>query len=156
MTAIVSDPDPARRALATRFGAAGTVDPGQGGSSIRVLDSLRRDEIDVVVEASGARTAVITALEVIGTGGVVVLVGSVFPAAAVAPDAERIVRHLITLRGVHNYVAADPAAASAVVHARHRACPFAELGGETFPSCAWMTPWSRRLMPPTSESVYRP
>lgn len=129
---IVSDPDPARRARARRFGAAATVDPGDGTDGIRgALEALSRDDVDVVVEASGAGAAVSAALDIVGVGGVVVLVGSVLPAAAVPLDAESIVRRLITIRGVHNYTAEHLLEAARFLRARHLAYPFADLVGRT-------------------------
>ncbi|MFJ4222886.1 alcohol dehydrogenase catalytic domain-containing protein [Microbacterium sp. NPDC089695] len=110
-TVEVLDPNPRRRALATRFGAGcGHRDP------------------DVVIEASGH--AVVEALDGVATGGIVVLVGSVFPADPVPFDAESAVRRLVTIAGVHNYTGADLADAVAFLAGRGRAYPFAEAVGE--------------------------
>lgn len=106
----VLDPDQERRALAERFGA-------------RTLD---RDP-DVVIEASGR--AVAEALRGVATGGVVVLVGSVFPADPVPLDAESVVRRLVTVTGVHNYTGGELADAVAFLAGRGRAYPFAEAVG---------------------------
>lgn len=107
----VLDPDPARLALAARFGAA-------------PLD----DEPDVVIEASGH--AVADALAGVATGGTVVLVGSVFAAEPVALDAESIVRRLVTVTGVHNYTGAELVEAVGFLAGRGRAYPFDEAVGE--------------------------
>lgn len=107
----VLDPAPARLALASRFGAGR-------------LDC----EPDVVIEASGH--AVSEALAGVGTGGTVVLVGSVFPADPVPLDAEGIVRRLVTVTGVHNYTGAELAEAVAFLTGRGRAYPFADAVGE--------------------------
>lgn len=106
----VRDPDAARRAVAPRFGAT----------------ALERDP-DVVIEASGH--AVGEALAGVAIGGTVVLVGSVFPAAPVAFDAEAVVRGLVTVTGVHNYTADDLAAAVGFLAGRGRAYPFADAVG---------------------------
>lgn len=133
-TVIVSDPDVARRSLARRFGAAATVDPQDGTDGIRTaLSVLGREDVDIVIEASGAGPAVAAGLATVGVGGVIVLVGSVFPAAAIPLDAESIVRRLVTLRGVHNYTADDLVAASRFLRAGHRTYPFVELVGATYP-----------------------
>ena len=110
-TVEVLDPNPARRALATRFGAA---------------DALSR-EPDVVIEASGH--AVVAALDGVAVGGTVVLVGSVFPADPVPFDAESIVRRLVTVAGIHNYTGAELAEAVAFLAGRGRAYPFADAVG---------------------------
>lgn len=107
----VLDPNPARLALATRFGAA----------------PLDHDP-EVVIEASGH--AVADALAGVATGGTVVLVGSVFPADPVPLDAESIVRRLVTVSGVHNYTGTELAEAVAFLGGRGRAYPFADAVGE--------------------------
>lgn len=106
----VRDPNPQRRALAARFGAT----------------ELDR-EPDVVIEASGH--AVGEALAGVTIGGIVVLVGSVFPAEPVPFDAESIVRRLVTVAGVHNYSGAELAEAVAFLAGRGRAYPFADAVG---------------------------
>lgn len=106
----VLDPNADRRALAAHFGAT----------------SLDR-EPDVVIEASGH--AVGAALDGVAIGGVVVLVGSVFPAEPVPLDAESIVRRLVTIAGVHNYTGAELADAVAFLAGRGRAYPFADAVG---------------------------
>jgi len=104
---IVSDPDDGRRALARRFGAAAAIDPCDAGALDAALATAGRDEVDVAIEASGAGAAVDTAVAAVGVGGVVVLVGSVFPGGRQIVDPERIVRGLITIAGVHNYTGDD-------------------------------------------------
>lgn len=104
---IVSDPDRKRRKLARRFGAEATIDPCDAGALASALQAMDATEVAVAVEASGAPTAVDTAVSSVGVGGVVVLVGSVFPGPAVPVDPERIVRGLVTIAGVHNYTGED-------------------------------------------------
>lgn len=129
---LVSDPDPARRRWARRFGAAAAIDPAAGSDGIdRVIDGA---EVDVVIEASGSRAAVASALDLVGVGGAVVLVGSVFATEPVALDPERTVRRLLTVTGVHNYAVADLRAAvdfmRPAIVARY---PFAELVDDPLP-----------------------
>ncbi|QHC60387.1 zinc-binding dehydrogenase [Rathayibacter sp. VKM Ac-2760] len=119
-TVTVVDPEPSRRALARRFGAAATLEPG-----------VATEDFDVVLEASGSRAAVGAALASAGIGGVIVLVGSVFPTESVPLDPERVVRALLTVRGVHNYAPLDLARATDYIVDRWRAWPFADLVGET-------------------------
>lgn len=107
----VLDPDPARAALAARFGGA----------------RLDR-EPDVVIEASGQ--AVADAIDGVAVGGIVVLVGSVFPGDPVAMDAEGIVRRRVTVTGVHDCTGTDLAEAVAFLSGRGRAYPFADAVGE--------------------------
>lgn len=113
---IVSDPHPERRAAARAFGAARAVEPGE-----------RVAGVDVVVELSGAPSAVAAGLDALAVGGTLVLAGSVSPGPAVPLDPERLVRGLHTVVGVHNYRPADLQAAVDFLAAHHAAHPFAEL-----------------------------
>ncbi|WP_243862278.1 alcohol dehydrogenase catalytic domain-containing protein [Frigoribacterium faeni] len=130
---VVVDPDASRRALAARFGAVATACPAAApGSDDSVEHALRAagGAPLVAVEASGSSAAVASAMALLGTGGVAVLVGSVFPAPAVPFDAESVVRRLVTVRGVHNYAPRHLVAAARFVEERHTAWPLAELVGE--------------------------
>lgn len=89
------DPVPARRARAAAAGAVRVLDPGD--------DRHRALSADVVLELSGAPSAVAAALERADVGGTVVLAGSVSPAGTVSLDPEQLVRRLVTITGVHNY-----------------------------------------------------
>lgn len=110
----VVDPAPARRACAAGFGATG-------------FDGAP----DIVIEASGR--AVAEALEAVEVGGVVVLVGSVFPADPVPLDAEGIVRRLVTVAGVHNYTAVDLADVVGFLVGAGSAHPFEDAVGSVRP-----------------------
>ncbi|MDY0946561.1 alcohol dehydrogenase catalytic domain-containing protein [Frigoribacterium sp. CFBP9039] len=130
---VVVDPDPGRRALAVRFGAVATGDPGVAadadGSVDRALEAAGGAPL-VAVEASGSPHAVASALTRLGVGGVAVLVGSVSPAPAVPVDAESVVRRLVTVRGVHNYAPRHLVEAARFVERRHLAWPLADLVGD--------------------------
>ncbi|MFC4139530.1 MULTISPECIES: alcohol dehydrogenase catalytic domain-containing protein [unclassified Microbacterium] len=110
----VRDPDAARAAQAEEFGATG-------------FDGAP----DVVIEASGH--AVRAALDEVEVGGVVVLVGSVFPTPPVPLDAESIVRRLVTVTGVHNYTGAELTGAVGFLSGAGRAYPFAGAVGAVHP-----------------------
>ncbi|MDQ4215660.1 alcohol dehydrogenase catalytic domain-containing protein [Microbacterium sp. ASV81] len=119
-TAVVADPNQGRRAFAARFGLT-AVDP----------DAVATESADIVVEASGH--AVPAALDAADVGGAAILVGSVFPADPVPLDAERIVRRLIAVAGVHNYTGAQLHAAAAFMAGSGRAYPFADAVGAVHP-----------------------
>ena len=89
---VAVDPDSRRRALAREFGAEQALSPAR----------MNRD-FSVALELSGSSDAIAYAVEHVDVGGVVVLVGSVFPAPPVPISAEGIVRRLVTIIGVHNY-----------------------------------------------------
>lgn len=136
---IVADPDASRRAFARRLGAV-TVDPLARGAAPERLDAVLGrfaerglTEVLVAIEASGTAAAVRTVLDVIGVGGVAVLVGSVSPGSEVSLDPETIVRRLATVAGVHNYTAAQLERAVAFLDRAWQQLPFEELVGATHP-----------------------
>lgn len=116
----VVDPEPRRRARAGDFGAAASF-PDHAAAL------AARGPFDVALDLSGAAPAVRGCLAAAGVGGVVVLAGSVSPGPAVPLDPEHVVRHLLTVVGVHNYVAADLRTAVAFLAETWRRHPFAEL-----------------------------
>ncbi|MCY7404693.1 MAG: alcohol dehydrogenase catalytic domain-containing protein [Cryobacterium sp.] len=137
---VVSDPDTARRRLALDFGAAAVADPSAPGESpagaasvLAALAQAGAAEPTIALELSGARPAVHTALDLIGIGGVVVLVGSVSPGDPVLLDPESVVRRLVTLRGVHNYTPGDLQQAVDYLSGAWHRHPFSALVGTTFP-----------------------
>ncbi|MFM1871931.1 MAG: hypothetical protein RL398_1353 [Planctomycetota bacterium] len=119
----VVDPDPVRSELALRFGAE---------DARTSIDGAVCGEIDVVVDCSGQPTAMGEGLGVLALGGTAVWVGAVAPVGNVAIDPERMIRRLLTIRGLHNYTADDLAAAAAFVVGNHERFPFAELVQEEF------------------------
>jgi L-iditol 2-dehydrogenase len=79
--AVVSDPDPGRRALAEQLGATHTVDPTQQDLKT-VTDGLTEGRgVDVAFEAVGAEATVEQAITLARFGGTIVLMG-VAPATA--------------------------------------------------------------------------
>lgn len=135
-TVVVAEPHEERRALARRFGAAATYDPLAGETPRDALRSpkfLGREEIDVVIEASGSPLAVAAGLDAIGAGGVVVLVGSVFPTDPVPLVPERLVRSQVTVTGVHNYAPEHLRGALDFLAATWRTYPFEQLVGRVYP-----------------------
>ncbi|ACQ81429.1 phosphonate catabolism associated alcohol dehydrogenase [Beutenbergia cavernae DSM 12333] len=132
---VVSDPDPRRREAARAFGAVATVDPAVPGATAAALADADPggDAHTVAFEMSGAKAAVAAALEHLGVGGVAVLVGSVSPAGTVDLDPERVVRNLLTVRGVHNYAPEDLLAAVAFLERSWRRYPFEGLVGDVLP-----------------------
>ncbi|MEV4513462.1 zinc-binding dehydrogenase [Dactylosporangium sp. NPDC049525] len=115
----VCDPDPARRLLAGRFGAAHTVTP----------DALPTG-VDVAFELSGSAAAVAGCLAALDVGGHAVLAGSVSPGPSVPLDPERLVRHLLTVTGVHNYRPHHLTRAVEFLAGHHHRFPFADLVGD--------------------------
>ncbi|WP_094770184.1 zinc-binding dehydrogenase [Microbacterium gorillae] len=122
---IVSDPAPDRRATAREFGATVVVDPSDPDALSTALTALRATEVHAVVEASGARRAVLGALDAVAVGGAIALVGSVFATTPIELDPEHVVRACLTIRGVHNYAPTDLDGAVRFLQRTRR--PFADL-----------------------------
>jgi alcohol dehydrogenase len=98
---ITCDVSPDRLALARRFGATHVCSPDDLASV--ALESTAGYGVDVALEMSGAAESIEAVLPLVRLGGVVVLVGSVFPTRPVPIAPEQIVRLCLTVRGVHNY-----------------------------------------------------
>ena len=98
---IACDTNPTRLDLARIFGATHGVAPGDLAGVVE--DETLGHGVDVAIELSGASEAVETLLPLVRLGGVIVLVGSVFPTRPVSIVPEQVVRRSLTIRGVHNY-----------------------------------------------------
>ncbi|MGK0741255.1 zinc-binding dehydrogenase [Leucobacter sp. Z1108] len=134
-TVILAEIDEERRTLAHSFGAVVTFDPLAGSTARDLLASsgLEGREIDVVIEASGSPLAVAAGIDAVGPGGVVVLVGSVFPTDPVALVPERLVRSQVTVTGVHNYAPEHLRGALEFLASNWRTYPFEQLVGRVYP-----------------------
>jgi len=128
---VVCDVDVDRLGLARRFGATHTTTPEHLGSAVGEVSSGRG--VGAVLELSGAPSAVAAGLDLARVGGVLVWAGSVFPSAAVEVPPEKVVRKLLTIRGVHNYRPDDLAAALEFLERAGDRYPFEELVARTFP-----------------------
>lgn len=59
--------------------------------------------IDVVFDMSGSPAAMEFGINSLGIGGCAVLIGAVFNTRPLHIDPERVIRHLLTIKGLHNY-----------------------------------------------------
>jgi alcohol dehydrogenase len=58
---------------------------------------------DIVIDFTGNPAAMSNSLALLGIGGIAVWVGATYPQPAVQLNAEKLVRNLWTIRGLHNY-----------------------------------------------------
>ena len=96
----------ARRDLGARFGVDHAFDPSalsEADLVAKVKGLCRPEGADAVVELCGTPDVIPSGIEMVRTGGRYVLGGLVNPDAFVRIDANKILRKLITLSGVHNY-----------------------------------------------------
>ena len=120
----------ARRELAPRFGADHVLDPTAMGEAdlVKKVRALCPPEgPDAVIELCGCPEVIPAGIEMLRTGGRYVLGGLVNPDAFVRIDANRILRKLITLSGVHNYHPRHLIQALDFVHANRKRFPFHSL-----------------------------
>jgi len=126
---VVTDVSSERLARAKAFGATHTA---LAAENVEVLKPLVQEitanrGIDLALELSGATTAVEQSVELLRTGGRLVLVGAVFPTRAAQLFPEQIVRKLLTINGIHNYRPHDLANAITFLHKAAAMYPFASL-----------------------------
>jgi putative phosphonate catabolism associated alcohol dehydrogenase len=98
---IACDTNAARQALAKPFGASQSTSPE--ALTAVVLQATQGQGVDVAFELTGSPEAFEALLPLVRIGGVIVLVGAVFPSRAVPMALEQIVRRCLTIRGIHNY-----------------------------------------------------
>lgn len=94
-----------RREQATRFGVDIALDAGRAPAELlKEISALCQPEgADAVIEVCGVADVLPLGLEMVRVGGTYVLAGLVSPGANVNLDANRFVKKMITLKGVHNY-----------------------------------------------------
>ncbi len=77
------------------------------GNATRLAEELKallpRNGVDVVFDMSGSPEAMELGVEVLAIGGSAVWVGAVFNTRPLQLNAEKIIRSLITIKGLHNY-----------------------------------------------------
>ena len=120
---IVVDPLEDRRRRATDFGATQTASE---------LSAIDHDVADLIVDMSGMPTAIEESVSRLNVGGILILVGSVFPARPVQISAEQLVRRLNRIEGVHNYRADDLREAIAFLTTASKIFPFESLVEQNF------------------------
>jgi len=131
---IVCDVDEDRLRRAKQFGATRTVraDTDDGTFQDVVKQSTAGRGVDIVLEMCGSADAVETGINVLRTGGRYIWVGAVFPTRPVSLSAERVVRNMLRIQGVHNYTPADLGDALTFLEHHHEEFPFAELVSKSY------------------------
>ncbi len=88
---------------------------------------------DVSLEFSGAAVAAADAIAATRTGGVAVIAGTTTPGAFLSLDANDLVRRMLTLRGLHNYIPQDLVTAVDFLTDTVGKVPYDILTGGVFP-----------------------
>lgn len=114
------------------FGVDGTLDANRPLSELAGhLKAI--GGADVVFETSGVASAIETGLQLLNIGGISIWVGAVYTQPPVKINAEKIVRNLLTIKGLHNYRPEDLATAVRFVVENYRRYPFEKLVSTEFP-----------------------
>jgi len=119
-----------REPLARAFGAGHFTAPAELAPLARQLSAGRG--ADVVIELCGASSAVATAIEVLRVGGTAVIAGMTTPCEPVTLDPHQLMRRMLTIRGLHNYVPRDLVAAVDFLEEHAASLPFSRLHGGSF------------------------
>jgi alcohol dehydrogenase len=130
---MVSDPVPACRARALRFGATHAFSAEAEELAAGVREITQGRGADLVLELAGVAGTVQAGLASARTGGTVVLAGTVAPVGTVGFDPENVVRRLLTIRGVHNYHPRDLATALGFLAGPGRDFPWQSLVVAEYP-----------------------
>jgi threonine dehydrogenase-like Zn-dependent dehydrogenase len=118
-----------RREQSKRFGVDMAFDPSTSQPDlVKQINALCQPEgADAVIEVCGVPDALPLGLEMVRVGGTYVIAGLVSPGANVTLDANRFVKKMITLKGVHNYHPRHLIEALDFVMKNKSVFPFAEL-----------------------------
>jgi len=130
---IVTDIARERLDRAHQFGATKTLLAGTAEVQASVLEIAEGRGADFVFDMSGSPEAIEQSIGMLSVNGCLVLVGSVFPTRSVDFNPEQIVRKLLRIEGVHNYIPADLKTAFQFLKQVHQQYPFASLVDAEFP-----------------------
>jgi len=119
----VTDNDATRLQWGERFGADLMYLFTAGSTSI----SLPWPEVDIVFDMTGNPQAMKIGIDSLAVGGCAVWIGAVFPAEPVQVDAQKIVRKLLQIRGLHNYNYEDFLRATLFIEDNYDKYPFEQL-----------------------------
>lgn len=132
---MVADTDIERAAQGSEFGARRGLDASLSIEDFvqSVRDVTGGQGADVVFELAGANPAVERAIKSVRTGGLGLLIGSVYPQVPLPISIEDIVRRRLTVRGIYNYAPADLVRAVKFLSSDAERYPLADLIEASFP-----------------------
>jgi alcohol dehydrogenase len=124
---IAVDIDDARLEMAQKFGADICVRADTDYADELTKHFGKTNTIDIVIEISGVEQAMEYTLNLMGIGGTAVWIGAVFPQKDVSISAEKIIRNIWTIKGLHNYNKEDLINAVVFIEKFHNHFPFENL-----------------------------
>ncbi|KIO77821.1 hypothetical protein TH53_07460 [Pedobacter lusitanus] len=117
------DPDTSRLMWGEKFGA----DKTYTTEDFYTDQSQPAEEGDIVFDMTGHPAAMKAGLDALALGGTAVWIGAVFPAKHVEVDAQKIVRKLLQIKGLHNYNYDDFVNATSFIEHNYQKYPFQAL-----------------------------
>ena len=90
-------------------------------------EQLPWQEADIVFDMTGSPKAMKLGIDSLAIGGCAVWIGAVFPAQPVSIDAQKVVRRLLQIRGLHNYNYDDFLRATSFIENNYTKYPFEQL-----------------------------
>jgi len=119
---IVTDVIDYRLEYAKKYGANHVINAAEEDVVDMIKDFTDGEGVDVVIDASGAPSAIRQAVDIVKPGGRVVLVG--YPREDVSLPLAEVISKELTLQGIHRYANVYPAAIKAVSSGRAIVKPY--------------------------------
>jgi putative phosphonate catabolism associated alcohol dehydrogenase len=131
---VVTDLSDDRLARGLNFGASRIINVNSASRSLaeETRDLTNGLGADVILEMSGSSLAVESSIDLLGIGGKLILVGAVFPTPPAGLPPEQIVRKLLRIEGVHNYVPEDLLTAVAFLECTRERFSWSKLVADRF------------------------
>ncbi len=130
-TIFAIDIDQERLKVATLFGANKTLLPDEL-EKLEISSPEKVKIFDIVLEFSGIPSVIEQTLDFLEIGGISVWIGATFPTRSTRIDAEKIVRNLYTIKGLHNYNEDDLVEAVNFMEQNHNKFPILSLVHDQF------------------------
>ena len=119
-----------RLTIAKDFGAEKClqIEPGQNDIAKKFEENLNeKPEVHFIMDFSGSPDAMENCFDLLAIGGSAILIGATFPQRKVQLDAEKIVRKILTIKGLHNYNEQDLLSAVSFIETYGTSFPFEKL-----------------------------
>jgi putative phosphonate catabolism associated alcohol dehydrogenase len=131
---IAVDMDQQRLETAEKFGANYRI-PAQS-EGILLKSNLAaagfHESVQIILEYSGSALAMESSLHILDIGGTAVWIGATFPQRPIQIDAEKLIRNIHTIKGLHNYNEQDLLQAVEFIHQAYNKYPFQTLIHDAF------------------------
>lgn len=127
---IAIDTNDERLKMAFEFGADENLTIQYGQNDIQQLYLEKNGKsiaVDTLIDLSGSPDAMENCIDTLSIGGTAVFIGATFPQRKIQIDAEKVVRKILTIKGLHNYNEQDLLTAVEFIEQNHQSFPFEKL-----------------------------